>query len=126
MNNLSRSDFSEQDLAELDAFIDFLKSRSRGGFLVLDPKRVEAMQQAYLIIRNGLKELNRNDVKVRCKQNELAFDMGEIDVEGQMIYVTDDWFSEAASYADNAEVYPLAQDKVRLSFAFNRLAVPAK
>ena len=51
--------------------------------------------------------------------------MGSISVEGPMLeFDCPEWFSRVAEFASNTEVYPLAKNKVRMTFTFHGLTKP--
>ena len=51
--------------------------------------------------------------------------MGTVSVEGNPLMFTNSlWFSRAAEFASNMEVYPLAKNLVRLTFTFHGLTNP--
>ena len=35
-----------------------------------------------------------------------------------------EWFARSAEFADNTEIYPLENGKVRMTMTFHRLAIP--
>lgn len=125
-------ELSPEDEEELEAFDCLLNDikMSIGDsttVFVVDPQRFEAMKFAYLSIKRALRESDCR-AKVTCGQSELAPDVGSVDVEGKEIEVFGirnlEWFCRAAEFANNTEVYPLKNGKVRLTLGFNRLLIP--
>ena len=53
--------------------------------------------------------------------------MGSVSVEGKSLEFDDPMrFARAAEFASNVEIYPLANDRVRLTFTFHGLATLAQ
>ena len=51
--------------------------------------------------------------------------MGGVSVEGKVLeFAGSKWFARAAEFASNTEVYPLAKNRVRLTFTFHGLTAP--
>lgn len=89
---------------------------------VLDGLKLKQIQFAYSV----LQYITRGtDTKVSCKLNEPFKTMGSISVEGPILeFDCPEWFSRVAEFASNTEVYPLAKNKVRLTFTFHGLTKP--
>lgn len=116
----------EEMLEAFDGLIEDIKMSREDGVVVsaINPHKLEAMQFAYLAIKKALCE-SGCDATVICKQSELAPNVGVVSVEGKEIDMKNlEWFCRAAEFADNTEVYPLKDNKVRLTFGFNRLLNP--
>lgn len=121
-NTFSSKEEMEQALDELlDALKDNLEDDDKKT-TVLNGLRLKQIQFAYSV----LQYLTRGtDAKVSYKLNEPFKTMGSISVEGSMLeFDNPEWFSRAAEFASNTEVYPLAKDKVRLTFTFHGLTNP--
>ncbi len=85
--------------------------------------RFRQMQAAYESIRKLFDGFA--DVSVSYSLKKLMRSIGVIRVEGSIIRISEtDIFSNAASIANNIEVYPLTDGKVRMAFTFNDLAIP--
>jgi len=107
--------------AEFDAFIESLPELRENSVSILNYPKIGAMRLTCEAIKKALRG-NLFPVTVTCRQSELVPDMGGVSVEGKQIELVDtEWFRRAAEFADNMEVYPLADDKVRLTFGFNGL-----
>lgn len=117
------SELEPEAMSQFDAFVECLASLPKNDVMMVNALRVRDMRVAYgLIMQSGM---SVPSVKVVCKQSDLAPDMGYIDLEGVSVEFKDSAvFAHIASLASNTEVYPLAQNKVRLTFTFNQLMVP--
>lgn len=127
MDNSFEYEFmSDEELDEaLDAFVDCIKDdveRDDEKTTVLNPMRLRQMQFAYA----ALKYITRySDVQVSYKLNEPFKSMGSISAEGACLdFSKPEWFARVAEFASNMEVYPLAKNRVRLTFTFHGLTVP--
>jgi hypothetical protein len=89
---------------------------------IIDPIKVQQMQFAYGV----LKYLTKNtDAKLSYALHEPFKSMGSISVEGKILAFTNaEWFSRAAEFASNTEVYPLTNGKVRMTLTFHGLVRP--
>lgn len=89
---------------------------------MLDGLKLKQIQFAYSV----LQYITRGtDAKVSYKLNEPFKTMGSISVEGPMLeFDCPEWFSRVAEFASNTEVYPLAKNKVRMTFTFHGLTKP--
>lgn len=89
---------------------------------IVNPIKIQQMQFAYGVI----KYLTKNsDVKLTYALHEPFKSMGSISVEGNnLVFTNSEWFSRAAEFASNLEVYPLANGKVRLTLTFHGLVKP--
>ena len=107
--------------AEFDAFVESLAELKADSVSIMNYPSVQAMQFACAAIQKVLAE-SGCDAKVICKQSDLAPDVGMVCVEGKEIDIRNmEWFCRAAEFADNTEVYPLKNNRVRLTFGFNKL-----
>ena len=86
---------------------------------VLDIQKSKQIQFAYSV----LKYLTRgSDAVVSYKLHEPFKTMGSVSVEGKSIeFYQPEWFARIAEFASNTEVYPLAKNRVRLTFTFHGL-----
>lgn len=113
----------EFDESEFNAFMESLESLHRSDVMMLNPIKVHDMRVAYGML-HGCFALG-DGIKIVCKQSDVAPDVGYISLEGASVEVTDSAeFAKISALASNTEVYPLANDKVRLTFGFNNLMVP--
>lgn len=108
-----------------DEFIEYLKSLPDANKVsILNQARVEQMEFVYRIIKKVLIS-SGCDAKVICKQSEFSPSRGVVEVEGINIELADGkWFSRAAEFANNIEVYPLSDNRVRMTFMFKNLTIP--
>lgn len=112
---------TNKSLEEFDAFVESLAALRKESVSILSYPKVQAMQFACAAIKKVLCE-SGCDVTIICKQSELAPDVGVVSVEGKEIDMRNmEWFCRAAEFADNTEIYPLKENKVRMTFGFNRL-----
>ena len=89
---------------------------------ILNALRMKQFQFCYATI---LYLTRGTDVLVSYKLYEPFKTMGSIHIEGEAIAFQDMVrFAHAAEFASNIEVYPLAKDKVRMTFTFHNLTVP--
>lgn len=86
---------------------------------MLDFQKSKQIQFAYSV----LKYLTRgSDAVVSYKLHEPFKTMGSVSVEGKSIeFYQPEWFARVAEFASNTEVYPLAKNRVRLTFTFHGL-----
>lgn len=109
----------------LDAFVEFVLENvdsKKPSIGILNPMRAKQIEFCYTVMRwltNGTK------AKVTYTLNEPLNSMGTVSVEGNPLMFTNSlWFSRAAEFASNMEVYPLAKNLVRLTFTFHGLTNP--
>ncbi len=124
MDNKTFSSREEMERA-LDELLGTLKDNIEADdkkTTVLDGLKLKQIQFAYSV----LQYITRGtDTKVSCKLNEPFKTMGSISVEGPILeFDCPEWFSRVAEFASNTEVYPLAKNKVRLTFTFHGLTKP--
>lgn len=124
MDNKTFSSKEEMERA-LNELLDALKDNIEADdkkTTVLDGLKLKQIQFAYSV----LQYITRGtDAKVSYKLNEPFKTMGSVSVEGSMLeFDCPEWFSRVAEFASNTEVYPLAKNKVRLTFTFHGLTKP--
>ena len=91
---------------------------------ILHATRLRQLQFSYTVLRYLTQE---KPVKVSYKLYEPFKTMGSISAEGrELSFDKPEWFARAAEFADNTELYPLANGNVRLTFTFHNLTVPLK
>ncbi len=118
----SSKDELEQALDELVGVLrDDIESDDRK-VTILDAMRLKQIQFAHA----ALKYITRGaDAQVSYKLNEPFKTMGSVSVEGPLLeFDSPEWFARIAEFASNTEVYPLAKNKVRLTFTFHGLTKP--
>lgn len=91
---------------------------------LLNEDRLKQLEFTYLTMRYLTQG---TDASVTYKLYEPFKTMGSVSVEGKSLEFSDPMrFARAAEFADNIEVYPLVDDKVRLTFTFHGLATLAQ
>ena len=85
----------------------------------INPIRLYQIQFTYAV----MKYLTKNTgARVTYELHKPFRSMGNVSVEGVKWTVTNSmWFSRAAKYASNMEIYPLANGRFRLTFTFHGL-----
>lgn len=108
-----------ETLETFDALVDYLGSfEIDGACATINPQKVMEMKFACAAMKRALDASNSN-ARFVCKQSDLEPAMGYIDVEDVSLEIVNSkWFGMAAEFADNTEIYPLKEDKVRLTFTF--------
>lgn len=96
--------------------------KEESGVKLANIQKIRQLQLTY----SALKYLTKGSgVTVSYKLNEPFKTMGSVSAEGKLIEILNPkLFSQIASLASNTEVYPLAKNKVRLTFTFHGLAIP--
>lgn len=88
---------------------------------IANAERMKQMAFTYEVLKNLL---SGQDVSVAYEVNKPFKSTGSITVEGKELVFDDTrWFAVASEFADNFEVYPLKNGKIRLAFAFHNLTV---
>ena len=114
---------NDEDLEQsMDDFIEAISQEledEEWNTTVLDIQKSKQIQFAYSV----LKYLTRgSDAVVSYKLHEPFKTMGSVSVEGKSIeFYQPEWFARIAEFASNTEVYPLAKNRVRLTFTFHGL-----
>ena len=111
----------------IDELREMREEEERNAIRVLDPQKVKAIDLCVLAIKKAITETNCRNLKIKSGKNEMNSTMGYVSVEGKNIGVSElGWFSLAARFAENMEVYALANGGVRLTFTFYDLTVRLK
>lgn len=119
-------EFDDEDFAEFDALIEYMKTLRRSEVYVLNPECVLRMRAASALFKRGLGE-RAKDAKFVCKQDDLVLTTGYIEVEADVIdFCHEEWFLRASGIADDVEIYPLTSHKARVTLGFNKFLVPMK
>lgn len=105
----------------IDSLRDYMESDDEKA-AIINGLKFKQIQFAYA----ALKYITRgNNVELSYRLNEPFRTMGSISVEGKILeFDNPEWFSRVAEFATNTEIYPLAKNKVRLTFTFHGLATP--
>lgn len=117
---------SEEDIQHLlDGFVEGMQdmvAEDEGKTTIINPLRLAQIKFTYSV----MKYLTRDtDAEVMYKLNEPFKTMGSVSVEGKVLeFAGFKWFTRAAEFASNTEVYPLAKNRVRLTFTFHGLTAP--
>ena len=110
---------------EFDAILNAVQNEIEAderNVTILNALRMKQFQFCYATI---LYLTRGTDVLVSYNLYEPFKTMGSIHIEGEDIAFQDMVrFAHAAEFASNIEVYPLAKDKVRMTFTFHNLTVP--
>lgn len=117
--------FTDEDLDDAirDLAEDVLADEERTA--VLRPLRFEQMNFAHAVLKYLTKDMD--DVSLTYNLHEPFKSMGYITLEGKMLeFAKPEWFCRAAEFASNVEIYPLAQNRVRLTFTFHGLTFPVE
>ena len=86
---------------------------------ILDPERLRQMASAYRLMTEIGKEIN---AKVTYSLNEPYKSMGSISIEADSLEFTDvPKMMAAISTCSNVEVYPLANENIRMTLTFHGL-----
>ena len=117
---------SEEDIQHLlDGFVEGMQdmvAEDEGKTTIINPLRLAQIKFTYSV----MKYLTRDtDAEVTYKLNEPFKTMGSVSVEGKVLeFAGSKWFARAAEVASNTEVYPLAKNRIRLTFTFHGLTAP--
>ena len=117
---------SEEDIQHLlDGFVEGMQdmvAEDEGKTTIINPLRLAQIKFTYSV----MKYLTRDtDAEVTYKLNEPFKTMGSVSGEGKVLeFAGSKWFARAAEFASNTEVYPLAKNRIRLTFTFHGLTAP--
>lgn len=113
---LDGEDFLDSDIMEAVEQIDQMTQ-------IIIPARVNEFTKAYGIIK---KACNKTGLKVSFGIFEPLKSFGHIDIEGKKIDIDCTNISEAFSLANNIEIYPLTNNKIRITLTFHGLTKVVK
>lgn len=117
-------EFEDEDYIEIDEWIACLNSFPRNEVSILNAPRIEQMRFSCAAIKRAMRE-HKVEAKIVCKQSDLEPSMGYVDVEAKDIGILDmEWFARASEFANNTEIYPLKDDRVRMTFTFHGILAP--
>lgn len=109
----------------LEKNLDYLTElirKDEGRVAALNVERMQQLQLAYDIFK---KIVIGEDVSVSYQTNKPFPSMGSISVEADLLALSDpELFHVVAKLANNMEVYPLTDGKVRMTFTFHGLTMP--
>ena len=117
---------SEEDIQHLlDGFVEGMQdmvAEDEGKTTIINPLRLAQIKFTYSVMKYRTRD---TDAEVTYKLNEPFKTMGGVSVEGKVLeFAGSKWFARAAEFASNTEVYPLAKNRVRLTFTFHGLTAP--
>lgn len=91
---------------------------------ILNLTRMQQMQFSYSVLKKLCKD---GDMTVQYIQNEPFKSMGSIFIEGDSLSFLDcKWLGRAVEFADNVDIYPLLNERVRMVLTFHKLTVSIK
>jgi len=115
----------EEALKDFDALVDMLReARVSAGdqISILNPIREKQIEFVYKVLKFLTKG---TDAVVTYKLHEPENSFGSVSAEAKSLELYGSlWFTRIMEFANNFEVYPLKNGKVRLSFAFYDLTIP--
>lgn len=110
---------------ELDEILNVIQGEienSERKVTVLNNLRMKQFQFTYAALLYLVRD---KDVSLSYKLYEPFKTMGSISIEGECVEFNDViQFTHAAEFASNIEVYPLAKNRVRMTFTFHGLTAP--
>lgn len=113
-----------KQLEEFDALVEYFKTFPRHETFVLNPSRMLDIRTSYALMTNAIREADC-DAKITCGHGELGATYGYVEIEGKYIEIANmGCFLQVTNLATNAEVYPLTNGKVRMTFTFYDLLRP--
>lgn len=125
-DDLDWSLLSDEEVEQrMDEIVESLRpdiEADKSRTVLLNAARMTQLEFTYLVMR---RLTQGRDVSVTYKLYEPFRTMGSVSVEGKSIeFDSPEWFARAAEFASNTDVYPLADNKVRLTFTFHGLTAP--
>lgn len=109
----------------LDEFVESVRDEvetDEEKVTILNGLRLKQLQFTYAVLRYLIRG---SDAELSYKLYEPFKTMGSVSVEGKLLeFDKPEWFACAAEFASNIEVYPLAKNRVRLTFTFHGLTTP--
>ena len=125
-DDLDWSLLSDEEVEQrMDEIVESLRpdiEADKSRTVLLNAARMTQLEFTYLVMR---RLTQGRDVSVTYKLYEPFRTMGSVSVEGKSIeFDSPEWFARAAEFASNPDVYPLADNKVRLTFTFHGLTAP--
>ena len=112
----------EQTIDELIESVQDDIEEDESKVTILNGLKLKQIQFTYAVLKYLT---NGSDVELSYKLNDPFKTMGSVSAEGKLLdFNRPEWFARAAEFASNTEVYPLATNRVRLTFTFHGLTVP--
>jgi PDZ domain-containing secreted protein len=116
-------DDEQEAFDALDEWIDSVKDEilsEDSEVMAINPLKVKQMQFVYAVLKRCV---TGSDVKISYKMNEPFKSMGSVSVEGnELVFTEAKWMARAVEFASNVEIYPLADERVRMTFTFHGIA----
>ena len=124
--------YDEFDIEMLDDSEEFLDSfienfgdeiiKQESMTTIRNELRFRQLMFAYEVLKRFV---DGNNVTVSYKLYEPFKEMGSVSVEGENLeFRNTEWFARAAEFATNTEIYPLNNNRVRVTLTFHNLTVP--
>lgn len=124
--------YDEFDIEMLDDSEEFLDSfienfgdeiiKQESVTTIRNELRFRQLMFAYEVLKRFV---DGNNVTVSYKLYEPFKEMGSVSVEGENLeFRNTEWFARAAEFATNTEIYPLNNNRVRVTLTFHNLTVP--
>jgi len=111
------------DFAELNKLIKYLNSLPKPKITMLNQQRVEEMKFAYTTLSYLLRTTG-GEATIEVKEEHMK-SFGVIRIEADDLIIRDmKKFAQAIEFADNLEIYPLMNNRIRMALMFYRLTIP--
>lgn len=121
----TRFQSEEEMAAQFDGIVNMIAEHMKADDKkvgIVNPVRVAQVRFCLGVMRYLTKE---TDAVVSYKLHEPLKGMGSVSVVGKSLKFTSaEWFSRAAEFASNTEVYATDDGRVRLTFTFHGLTKP--
>lgn len=90
--------------------------------LTQSDRKHQQMKFVYSVLKHFAKG---TDAVLSYKLCEPFKTMGSVSIEAKRLdFDNPEWFARAAEFASNTEVYPLAKNRIRLTFTFHGITTP--
>lgn len=110
-------EWEENELWEVDMLVDYIKQIARPELKIIDPARIASATKAKTILDRAFMEAKSNARAV--VQLDPFFSTATVSAEAEdLVFYDPQAFSLAIADADNFEVYPLENGKIRISIMF--------
>ena len=110
----------EESFHEFDELVAYLSTLPQATVKILNIKRYNQMLKTAIDLFNLLKETDPN-IKIKIKINHM-FNMGSVSVSADELTIySPSAFYEIIKHADNFDIYPLTNGKIKLDVAFYRV-----
>lgn len=117
-------EFNEEHTAEFERFLEHMRQLPKASMFVMNFEQMGKMNECAKIMKDALTATN-SSAEIFCEQSDCDNTFGVVRVEGATVYMTDaEQFAVAAGLANHTEIYPLAENKVRVEFTFHHLMKP--